>query len=90
MLYMYTFNRFVAGAVNELTVMVLRWSDGTYLEDQDHWRMAGIHREVMLLAEPRLRIADFQWQGKLDKQYKDVLFSIRPRLENLTGKEVVG
>lgn len=75
---------------NILSVWVIRWSDGSFLEDQDHWRMAGIHREVMLLAEPKLRIADFQWQGKLDKQYKDVLFSIRPRLENLTGKEVVG
>jgi beta-galactosidase len=75
---------------NVVSVQVIRWSDGYFLEDQDQWRMSGIHREVMLLAEPKLRIADFQWQAKLDKQYKDATFSIRPRIENLTGKAVPG
>jgi len=75
---------------NVVSVQVIRWSDGYFLEDQDQWRMSGIHRDVMLLAEPKLRIADFQWQAKLDKQYKDAVFSIRPRMENLTGKAVPG
>ncbi|MEO6523302.1 MAG: glycoside hydrolase family 2 TIM barrel-domain containing protein [Mucilaginibacter sp.] len=75
---------------NVLSVQVIRWSDGYFLEDQDQWRMSGIHREVLLLAEPKLRIADFFWQGKLDKDYKDVRFQLRPRIENLTGKQVVG
>lgn len=75
---------------NVVSVQVIRWSDGYFLEDQDQWRMSGIHREVMLLAEPKLRIADFQWQAKLDKQYKNAVFSIRPRMENLTGKAVPG
>ncbi|MDN3548416.1 glycoside hydrolase family 2 TIM barrel-domain containing protein [Mucilaginibacter aquaedulcis] len=75
---------------NVVSVQVIRWSDGYFLEDQDQWRMSGIHREVLLLAEPKLRIADFQWQAKLDKQYKDAIFSIRPRVENLTGKAVLG
>ena len=75
---------------NNVSVQVIRWSDGYFLEDQDQWRLSGIHREVMLLAEPKLRIADFQWRGKLDKDYKDVLFSLRPRIENLTGGPVVG
>ena len=75
---------------NILSVWVIRWSDGSFLEDQDQWRLSGIHREVMLLAEPRLRIADFQWQAKLDKDYKDAVLSIRPRLDNFTGTEVPG
>ena len=75
---------------NILSVWVIRWSDGTFLEDQDHWRISGIQREVMLLAEPKLRIGDFQWQTKLDKDYKDAVLSIRPRIENLTGKEISG
>ncbi len=75
---------------NIVSVQVIRWSDGYFLEDQDQWRLSGIHREVMLLAEPKLRIADFQWRGKLDKDYKDVLFSLRPRIENLTGGPVAG
>ncbi|WP_240615296.1 glycoside hydrolase family 2 TIM barrel-domain containing protein [Pedobacter paludis] len=75
---------------NILSVQVMRWTDGSFLEDQDHWRLSGIHREVMLLAEPKLRIADFFVQTKLDADYKDALLSIRPRIENLTGKEVKG
>lgn len=75
---------------NILSVQVIRWSDGSYLEDQDHWRLSGIQREVMLLSEPKLRIADFHWQAKLDKEYRDAILSVRPRLENLTGAEVKG
>lgn len=75
---------------NTLSVWVIRWSDGSFLEDQDQWRLSGIHREVYLMAEPSLRIADFFYQAKLDKQYKDALLSIRPRIENLTGKEATG
>jgi len=75
---------------NVLSVWVIRWSDGYFLEDQDQWRMSGIHREVYLMAEPKLRIADFFYQTKLDKDYKDALLSIRPRVENLSGKEMHG
>ncbi|MBO2031674.1 DUF4981 domain-containing protein [Siccationidurans ginsengisoli] len=70
---------------NVVSVQVMRWSDGSYLEDQDHWRLSGIYREVLLLAEPKVRLADFHWQAKLDKDYRDAVLSIRPRLENLTG-----
>ncbi|WP_072317330.1 glycoside hydrolase family 2 TIM barrel-domain containing protein [Sinomicrobium oceani] len=75
---------------NTLSVQVLRWSDGSYLEDQDHWRMSGIQREVYLMAEPPLRIRDFFWQAQLDKNYKDALFKLRPDIENLTGDTVKG
>jgi beta-galactosidase len=74
---------------NIVSVQVLRWSDGSYLEDQDQWRMSGIQREVMLLAEPKMRIADFHWQAKLDKQYRDAVFSIRPRIDNFTGSDYI-
>ncbi len=75
---------------NSISVWVIRWSDGSFLEDQDGWRLSGIHREVMLKAEPALRIADFFYQTKLDKEYKNASLSIRPRLDNFTGKEVSG
>ncbi|MFT4093390.1 MAG: glycoside hydrolase family 2 TIM barrel-domain containing protein [Niabella sp.] len=75
---------------NIISVWVIRWSDGSFLEDQDQWRLSGIHREVYLMAEPKLRIADFFYQTKLDKHYKEATLSIRPRIENLTGGEVPG
>jgi len=75
---------------NIVSVQVIRWCDGAYLEDQDQWRMSGIQREVLLLAEPRLRIADFHWQASLDKDYRDATVSIRPRLDNFTGRKPNG
>lgn len=75
---------------NILSVWVIRWSDGSFLEDQDTWRLGGIHREVMLLAEPKVRIADFFYQTKLDKDYKDAVLSIRPRIDNYSGKSIGG
>lgn len=75
---------------NLLSVQVLRWSDGSYLEDQDQWRVSGIQREVFVMAEPKLHIEDYFYQGKLDKQYKDVLFQLRPEVENLTGDTISG
>ncbi|RKD90303.1 glycoside hydrolase family 2 TIM barrel-domain containing protein [Mangrovibacterium diazotrophicum] len=75
---------------NIVSVQVIRWSDGAYLEDQDHWHMSGIHREVYLMAEPKIRIADFFYQTKLDDDYRDATFSLRPRIENLTGDSVKG
>src|SRR5690606_36243478 len=73
---------------NILSVQVLRWSDGSYLEDQDHWRMSGIQREVYLMAEPKLRIRDFFWQAELDQNYENALFKLRPDIENLTGDTI--
>ncbi|MFA9390242.1 MAG: glycoside hydrolase family 2 TIM barrel-domain containing protein [Prolixibacteraceae bacterium] len=75
---------------NILSVQVIRWSDASYLEDQDHWRMSGIQREVFLMAEPKVRIADIHVQTSLDDNYEDAIFSIRPRLENFTGDTVRG
>jgi beta-galactosidase len=75
---------------NIISVWVIRWSDGSFLEDQDQWRMSGIHREVYLMAEPSLRIVDFFYQTKLDKEYTNATLSLRPRIENLTGKEALG
>ena len=43
---------------NQLTVMVLRWSDGSYLEDQDMWWLSGIFRDVTLLSKPKVSIKD--------------------------------
>nr|MBA3709591.1 hypothetical protein [Planctomycetota bacterium] len=45
---------------NSIAVRVYRWSDGTYLEDQDMWRLSGIQRSVHLYAKPQVRIADYR------------------------------
>jgi beta-galactosidase len=51
---------------NQLTVMVLRWSDGSYLEDQDMWWLSGIFRDVCLLSKPVVSIRDVAVSTDLD------------------------
>lgn len=51
---------------NRLCVMVMRWSAGTWLEDQDMWRMSGIFRSVYLLHKPDAHIADFRITPELN------------------------
>lgn len=51
---------------NHLVAQVIRWSDGSYLEDQDHWRMAGIYRSVWLYSLPPLFIADVFARPRLE------------------------
>ncbi|MBR8534583.1 DUF4981 domain-containing protein [Carboxylicivirga sediminis] len=65
---------------NKLAVQVIRWSDGSYLEDQDHWRMSGIHREVYLMAQPKIHVNDFAIRTPLDIDYQSALFQIRPEV----------
>ncbi len=51
---------------NTLTVAVVRWSDGSYLEDQDMWRFSGIYRDVYLFATPTRHIRDYYVRAVLD------------------------
>ncbi|MDW7692172.1 glycoside hydrolase family 2 TIM barrel-domain containing protein [Flammeovirgaceae bacterium SG7u.111] len=76
---------------NRIAVQVFRWSDGSYLEDQDMWRLSGIHREVMLLAQPKVALNDFYVRTKFDANLHDAKLEIRPRVwvkkedENVKG-----
>lgn len=56
---------------NHLRVIVLQWSDGTYLEDQDMWRFAGIFRDVSLLSFGESRICDLAARAELIHEYQD-------------------
>lgn len=51
--------KYMKAGKNRIAVMVLKWCDGSYLEDQDMWRMSGIFREVYLLNRAKERISDF-------------------------------
>lgn len=65
---------------NRLAVQVFRWSDGSYVEDQDMWRLSGIHREVLLLAQPKLALNDYCVRTKFDENRKDAQLQIRPEI----------
>lgn len=65
---------------NTLAVEVYRFSDGSYLEDQDHWRMSGIYREVMLMAMPENHIEDLFVTTELDENYQNAKLRVEPRI----------
>ncbi len=61
---------------NTLGVEVFRWSDGTYLECQDMWRMSGINRDVFVYSTPKTRIRDFWAVGDLTDNYANGLLKL--------------
>ena len=67
---------------NTLAVEVYRWSDGSYLEDQDFFRLSGIERDVYLYATPRVHICDFFIQTDLTNNYSDAVLSVTAELGN--------
>jgi len=67
---------------NHLAVQVLRWCDGSYLEDQDFWRLSGIERDVYLTAVPPVRIFDFQVKSTLDNSYQHGKFNVSVQIKN--------
>ena len=70
---------------NLLAVQVFRWHDGSYLEDQDFWRLSGIERDVFLYALPKLTIWDFFLKGELDAQYANGVFNASVDLRQFKG-----
>ena len=67
---------------NMLAVQVFRWSDGSYLEDQDFWRLSGIYRDVYIYSTPSVHIRDFFVRCDLDKDYRDAEISIDVKVRN--------
>ena len=67
---------------NLIAAQVMRWSDGSYLEDQDMWRMSGIFRDVFLQSEPQLRIADFRVTTPLAASYDRADLDVTLQLTN--------
>jgi beta-galactosidase len=80
--------KFATTGKNTIAVQVFRWSDGSYLEDQDHWRMSGIHREVLLLAQPKVNISDFFVRTRLDDAYENAVLQIRPKVKVTDGIDI--
>lgn len=64
------------GEKNTIALQVMRWSDGSYLECQDFWRISGIERDIVLYATPSTYISDYHLTALLDDQYKNGIFNL--------------
>lgn len=79
---------FLKKGCNKLAVKVYKFTDGSYLEDQDFWRLSGIQRDVYLFARPKTHIRDFFSKALLDATYKNGVFSLEVDVKNTSTKKV--
>ena len=74
--------RYLQQGENTLAVEVYRFSDGSYLEDQDFWRLSGIFRDVFLFSTPKRHIRDFWARTPLDEAYRDATLELNVQVRN--------
>ena len=75
---------------NVLAVQVFQWSDGSYLEDQDMWRLSGIFRDVFLIAAPSVHMRDFAVRTTFDSSYRDAVLALCVVLANSGSDAAAG
>ncbi|NIJ55551.1 glycoside hydrolase family 2 TIM barrel-domain containing protein [Dyadobacter arcticus] len=72
----------VKQGINSLAVEVINWSDGSYLEDQDFWRLSGIFRDVNLLLLPKVVLTDFSVRTILDANQEHATLKLSAYVKN--------
>lgn len=77
--------RYVHAGENIVALQVMRWCDGSYVEDQDFWRLSGLSRNVYVYSRPKTRIEDVFIGQDLTNNYQDGLFSAELALKNANG-----
>ncbi len=77
------------GKENLIAMQIMRWCDGSYLEDQDFWRLCGIARECYLYTRPQTYIRDLFITPDLDSKYKNGTLSVKIDAPAANGKTVV-
>ena len=72
----------VSPGENAIAVRVYKWSDGSYIEDQDMWWLSGIFRDVSVYAAPRVHASDHRVRTDLDDDYEDATLAVETDLAN--------
>lgn len=80
----YDITRYLRPGRNLIAAVVLKYSDGYYLEDQDYWRLAGIFDDVKLIATPPVHIFDWFATTRFDEEYKNAKFNLEVTVKNFT------
>jgi beta-galactosidase len=82
--------KYIHKGENKLAVEVYKWCDGSYLEDQDMWRLSGIFRDVDLIARPKTFISDFFVKATPDNTFDNANISIDLNIDNRSTQNVLG
>jgi|WetSurMetagenome_2_1015567.scaffolds.fasta_scaffold00004_140 beta-galactosidase len=83
----FNITKYLKNGKNSISVEVYRWCDGSYLEDQDFFRLSGIQRPVFLHARPKTYIRDFFAVGDLNENYTDGLLKLNVELTGVPQPE---
>ena len=86
----FNISKYLKEGDNTLAVEVYRWSDGSYLEDQDMWRFSGIYRDVYLYTAPKTSICDFYVTTDLDEQFKHAILKLQVEVRNTLSNDLSG
>jgi beta-galactosidase len=74
---------YVHAGQNTLAVQVMRYCDGSYLEDQDMWLLSGIQRDVILYSKPKVSLQDYVVRTNLDSRFEDAVLHIEAQITHL-------
>lgn len=86
----FNITRYVHSGKNVLAVEVYRWSDGSYLEDQDMFRLSGIHRDVYLVATPKVQLRDLYLTSDISPRHDRAILKVEGKIRNHGKKTVEG
>jgi beta-galactosidase len=78
--------KYLKPGINMVAVEVYRYTSGTYLEDQDMWRLSGIFRNVTLWSAPQQHVRDFFVKTDLDDQYRNATVEVTAKVKNYGTK----
>lgn len=73
--------KYIKAGKNKIALEVYRWSDGSYLECQDFWRISGIERSIILISRPQTYIKDYFALAQLVNNYKDGQLNLQVAIE---------
>ena len=82
----FNITKYLKKGSNLIAMQVMRWCDGSYLEDQDFWRFTGIAREVYLYARPKVHVEDFFINADLKNDYQEGQLSGEVKIASAKGK----
>lgn len=78
-------NKYLKAGDNVLTLKIMRWCTGSYMECQDFWRISGIERDVYLWSQQSVAVQDFRITSTLDDSYQDGIFRLQADVRNHTA-----
>jgi beta-galactosidase len=84
----FNITNYLTAGKNKLSIQVFQFTDGSYLECQDFWRISGIQRDVLLLARPKTYIRDFFARTTLDENYTKGILDLNVEVKNHAEKKI--